>query len=44
MRLKAAKELLHTATRNLESLAMREELDEMQAQLDAMGDDESSGP
>jgi hypothetical protein len=36
VRFKAAKELLHAGTHNLESLAAREEFDEMQAQIDAL--------
>jgi hypothetical protein len=36
MRLKASKELLRAAVHNLDSLAAREELDDLHAQLDAL--------
>lgn len=35
-RFKASKELLHVAVHNLDSLAAREELDDLQAQVDAL--------
>jgi hypothetical protein len=44
IRYKAAKELLHTGARNLESLTNREELDELHDVVDALKADDSMEP
>jgi hypothetical protein len=42
-RFKAAKEVVRAAEHNLDSLATREELDDVQAQLEAMQSEEEAG-